>query len=255
MFRNPKAAPRRPFERLSTRGRKAGRSQKQKTGGSMPSWNSPFGGPAVLVESGCRSQVALASGGRAVCQADRSLRAEREQQAVPKLVRSADQFAHVALQRFRRALEGLLIEVQNFSDFIHQETHRRVGRANHDVDEVCRIARLAEAEAVAQVDGRQDLAAEIDEAADDFGRQRHGRYRLRPDNFLYLVDGYAKVAFADIERAQLFVGGHGSDLHALGGNARRAVPFEGAEQRAHVEQFGEATLNNGGVEHSETSRR
>src|SRR5438309_11316019 len=109
-----------------------------------------------------------------------------EQQAVGQFVGAADHLPRRRRERFRRLLEQLLRDLHNVADLIDQQANRAVFGMNNHVDVELIGGSVLEIESAAQVNGGEDLAAQVDQAAHYQGRKRHARHLLGADDLLDL---------------------------------------------------------------------
>lgn len=94
-------------------------------------------------------------------------------------------------------------DVDDVADFVDEEAHGAVVRADDDVRvlEVRRGGR--QAEPMAKIERRDDLAAKVDEPTDDGRCERHRGHLVEAQHFLDLEYVDAEVVIADEERAEL----------------------------------------------------
>ena len=111
-----------------------------------------------------------------------------------QLVGAANQLARRALERLRRALEQLFRHFQHVADLVDQQADRAVVGLHDHVHGQLVGGPVAQLETAAQVDGRDDLPAQVDQPAHHRRGQRHARHLLVADDFLHLQHVQAEVS-------------------------------------------------------------
>src|SRR5262249_34215116 len=104
----------------------------------------------------------LFSGAGTAGQGDRPLSVKDEQQAIRQLVGTANQLSCHPLERLWRALEQLFRDIQYVADFIDQQADGAVLGVDDHVDRQLIGRPVGQFQAAAQVDGGDDLAAQVD---------------------------------------------------------------------------------------------
>ena len=119
-------------------------------------------------------------------QAHRPLRVENQQQSIGQLVGTANQLAGRPFERLGRTLEQLFRHFQHVADLVHQQADRAVIGVHDHVQGQLIGGPVAEVEATAEVDRRDDLPPQIDQPADHRRGEWHARHLLVADDFLHL---------------------------------------------------------------------
>lgn len=109
---------------------------------------------------------------------------EGEQQLAVELVGPADERPCRSDQRLRGRLEVVVLGVHHRADGVHEQADRPGLGPHHDVHRVLDPAARPRREPLPHVDGRNDLATQVDEAPDRGRGQRHRRHRLGAQDLL-----------------------------------------------------------------------
>src|ERR1019366_8397078 len=105
---------------------------------------------------------------------------------------------------FRRGLEVLILDFQDIADLIHEEADGAVVVAYYDVHrEVCRGTWM-QAQTTSQVNRRDDLSTQVDEAVDGRGRQGDASHYLIADDLLNFLHFPSKEEPVNYECRKLF---------------------------------------------------
>jgi hypothetical protein len=138
---------------------------------------------------------------------------EVEEDAVFQFVDAGGDGADGLLEGDGYVLELVVGEVEDFADVVDDEADGFVGEADDEVHAGEILRGAGQAEPFAEVDGGDDLAAEVDEAADDGGGEGDAGHGLGTENLLNEEDFDAEEHVVEGESANLF--GHGLFGHGL----------------------------------------
>src|SRR5690606_32083433 len=100
-----------------------------------------------------------------------------EEQPPVQLVGTADEPAHLGAERARRGLEVGLVDLDDVADLVDEQAEVIAADLDDDHHRLDALGQRRQAEAHAQVDGQDDLAAEVHQAR--HGRAREGDRRPR----------------------------------------------------------------------------
>jgi len=115
-----------------------------------------------------------------------------EKHPLGEFVHSVNHGARGAVERFRHGFKSVLVHFDDIADLVDEEAHRPVVGANYDINRQLTNRAVCHTKATSQIDSRDNLATQVDQAADYFGNKWHPRHLLEADDFLHLLHRHSK---------------------------------------------------------------
>src|SRR5271166_2057974 len=134
---------------------------------------------------------------------NRLLGVEQQQQLVFQLVNSTKKLPPPRLQRFRGILKRLFLHLDHIADLVDQQTDGTVIAAYHHIHGKPARIPCRQFQLPAQVDGGDDLPAQVNQPGDDLRRQRNACHLLIADDLLHLFHLDPEEQVLQKKRAQL----------------------------------------------------
>jgi len=145
---------------------------------------------------------------------DRAVGVEHEQELPFELVDSADELLGVGAHRLGHSLEAPLVHFEHVANLVHEKAHRPFARPDDDVHRELVARSRGQTETRPHLDRGDDLATEVDEAADHRAGERHAGHLLVANDLLDASHVDAEESVGDEEGTELLGlvhwGSHGS---------------------------------------------
>src|SRR5665213_626866 len=174
---------------------------------------------------------------------------ENQHQSSWKFVHPVNDLARGTLQSFRDRFKGVVLHLDHVADLIHQKTDGAIFGSHDHIHGELTGWQILHAQPAAKIDGRYDLAAQIDQSAHNGRYEGHARHFLITDNFPHLLHLHSENVSIEEECAELL--SHQAAPIALGRNKLLdgsllmvKINLRGPHDRGNVQQVRYAALNN-----------